>query len=147
MTRLVSIFLASLMALPAYGLEVHLKLIPEGKRLIIDGQQMQCYTFEEWKELVKVDDAAWTFSLKLLEMSQIIVGQKQQIASYEEIIKVQENQLSLSKKEIEKLNKDYLDLSKELEKAERGSIWPPIVLAGGALLATIGITAFVLSRS
>ncbi len=150
MTKALSIFLcAVLLALPfnAYAVDIELRLIPEGKLLTVEEVTYRCYTFEEWKTLVELDHLAFNLAVELVKLTEVSMLQNRQISGYEQVIKLQVKQLAASKDRITKLGKDYLKLSEDLKKAEKGDIWAPIMIGAGALLATVGVTAYALSRA
>lgn len=147
--RLVVLFLASNLLLSQVSaaapvLEIELFRIPEGTPKLFGGDKLMCYTFEEWKTILKVDQDLKSALYKHGGYEGIITVYEKKERAWEKKEKSYEESITNKDEEIAGLVTEKIDLSKKLKKANSKGLFTSLSFAASGTLAIIAvITLFV----
>ena len=138
--------LAPVLAWADEPVQVELHYIPMGKRLHCQGETFQCYTFDEWKELLLVDAKLYSMEKQLKTMEESLELRKEELEVQKQVNTNLASSVELLTMENSRLQEMTDELMKENAKLKMPKAGPWIVFVAGIALATFGTGLAIGSR-
>lgn len=124
--------------------KVELHLMPPGTPLTLEtGEEVRYFTFEEYKELLKMDAELWELKKQIELYSSIEERYKALLAEKSFMIEALEAERAILVARAERLRNRWKDCEEDLIDASGGSVWPWVTGAVGAVLGVIGLTLWL----
>lgn len=82
--------------------QVEVHYLPRGHRCQVDGQTYQCFSFEEYKELLRIDQNLWAATQRLVLMESEVSSYRQQVTLFEESLVLKDQQIARLNLEVER---------------------------------------------
>lgn len=143
MLRLLFLLLISTSSYSYAQVDIH--YLPQGTRCTVGGVTYQCFSLEEYKELLRIDVRLFTANTELTLLQQEIASYARQVTLLEQTLLIRDRQLERSHTELDRLLTMWEEENKlRLEAENRTSLGSFVAWGLSALEAVVIFTMAVL---
>lgn len=138
-----TLLLLVLLASPSQ-IEIHY-MDPGAPLKLVSGEEVRCYTFTEYKNLLQMDTNLWQAVKDVTDLKAAVDKQDKIIVAKDVIISTLKKDKDVLQGDLDRTTVLWKDAEKKVIANAGGPIWPYFVAAGGAILGIVGATLAITS--